>query len=69
MLDISKFVDSSTYTDRKKSGIAICRALGENNASTNYATWVSMFEKHKKKDDLADCFLQGLWRVYLLTGQ
>ena len=69
MLDISKFVDSSTYTDRKKSGIAICRALGRDSVSTNYATWAPMFEKHKKKDDLADCFLQGLWRVYLLTGQ
>jgi hypothetical protein len=71
MLDVSKYVDASTYSDRKKSGIAICRALGVDSSttSTNYATWVPMFEKHKKKDDLADCFLQGLWRVYLLTGQ
>lgn len=71
MLDVSKYVDASTYSDRKKSGIAICRALGvdSSTASTNYATWVPMFEKHKKKDDLADCFLQALWRVYLLTGQ
>jgi hypothetical protein len=71
MLDVSKYVDASTYSDRKKSGIAICRALGVDSsaASTNYATWVPMFEKHKKKDDLADCFLQVLWRVYLLTGQ
>jgi hypothetical protein len=65
-LDISKFVDASTYSDRKKSGISICRSLGTtNNNSTPYATWMPMFEKHKKKDDLADCFLQGLWRVYL----
>jgi len=63
-LDISSFVDASTYSDRKKSGISICRSLGASGAP--YATWMPMFEKHKKKDDLADCFLQGLWRVYLL---
>ena len=66
-LDISSFVDASTYSDRKKSGISICRSLGAG-SSTPYATWMPMFEKHKKKDDLADCFLQGLWRVYLLTA-
>jgi hypothetical protein len=65
-LDISKFVDASTYSDRKKSGISICRSLG---TGTPYASWMPMFEKHKKKDDLADCFLQGLWRVYLLSAQ
>jgi hypothetical protein len=69
-LDISSFVDASTYSDRKKSGISICRSLGTgDNNKTPYATWMPMFEKHKKKDDLADCFLQGLWRVYLITAQ
>lgn len=69
-LDISSFVDATTYSDRKKSGISICRSLGGGaNHKTPYATWMPMFEKHKKKDDLADCFLQGLWRVYLLTAQ
>ena len=75
-LDISSFVDASTYSDRKKSGISICRSLGASasasasaSAGTPYATWMPMFEKHKKKDDLADCFLQGLWRVYLLGAQ
>jgi hypothetical protein len=70
MLDVSKYVDATTYGDRKKAGITICRALGEMSPAppcgTNYATWMPMFEKHKKKDDLADCFLQCLWRVHLL---
>jgi hypothetical protein len=65
-------VDASTYADRKKSGIAVCRSLGEISRKRNsdYAKWMPVFENHKKKDDLSDCFLQGLWRVHLLkTGQ
>jgi hypothetical protein len=61
-------VDASTYADRKKSGIAVCRSLGEISRKRNsdYAKWMPVFENHKKKDDLSDCFLQGLWRVHLL---
>ena len=25
--------------------------------------WIEHFEKHKKKDDLADSFLQGIWYI------
>lgn len=62
-------VDASTYADRKRSGIAVCRSLGEISRKRNsdYAKWMPVFENHKKKDDLADCFLQGLWRVHLLN--
>lgn len=63
-------VDVSTYADRKKSGIAVCRSLGDisRKQNTDYAKWMAVFENHKKKDDLADCFLQGLWRVHLLCA-
>ena len=63
-------VDASTYADRKKSGITVCRSLGEISRKRNsdYTKWMSVFENHKKKDDLADCFLQGLWRVHLLCA-
>ena len=63
-------VDASTYADRKKSGIAVCRSLGEISRKHNsdYAKWMPVFETHKKKDDLADCFLQGLWRVHSLCA-
>jgi len=27
-------------------------------------SWKSMFMAHKKKDDLADAFLQGLYYIY-----
>ena len=28
-----------------------------------YSQWVEHFERHKKKDDLADSFLQGIWYI------
>lgn len=45
-----------TYKGRKKTGIVHAYALvpKENQAH---------FDKHKKKDDLADSFLQGLWAM------
>ena len=59
-------VNASTYADRKKSGIIVCRSLGEisRKHKSDYVKWMPVFENHKKKDDLADCFLQGLWRVH-----
>jgi hypothetical protein len=68
-LDLSEeeiCVDASTYADRKKSGILVCRSLGEISRKhhSDFAKWMPVFENHKKKDDLADCFLQGLWRVH-----
>jgi len=70
MSDIS--IDASSYSDRKKSGIAICRYLGKINYIIphvgSYKSCLPMFEQHKKKDDLADCFLQCLWKVNSLLG-
>jgi hypothetical protein len=82
-------IDATSYSDRKKAGITICRYLGtinyiiqknETNEPVNiestcsiytgkiYSEWLPMFETHKKKDDLADCFLQCLWKVNSLLG-
>lgn len=68
-LDEGICIDAATYADRKKSGIAVCRWLGEisRKHKSEYAKWMPVFENHKKKDDLADCFLQGLWRVHLVV--
>jgi hypothetical protein len=50
---------NTTYSERKKKGIEICEEILLNN--TNLNEYVKVFEDSKKKDDLADCFLQGLW--------
>jgi hypothetical protein len=49
----------TTYSDRKSMGIEICEELLINNEQ--FGKHLEMFHTHKKKDDLADCFLQGIW--------
>jgi hypothetical protein len=45
---------TATYKARKKTGILHCEKLMPANQH-------AFFKSHKKKDDLADSFLQGLW--------
>jgi len=59
---------SGDYADRKKRSIEITRALltllnvnVNEQAHAPPPLMSTKFEKHKKKDDLADCFLQGVW--------
>jgi hypothetical protein len=42
------------YKGRKKMGVKCCLEMINE-------SWVPFFQQHKKKDDLADCFLQGVW--------
>ena len=51
--------DKEKYSDRKKLGINKCLEIME--TQSNYGEKIEFFKTHKKKDDLADCFLQGLW--------
>ena len=49
--------DTTTYAARKKEGIkCTLKLIGE-----RYPDWLPHFTQHKKKDDLADAFLQGNW--------
>lgn len=48
----------TTYAERKKIGVEETKKILLQLANDNN---IDMFNKHKKKDDLADCFLQGVW--------
>ena len=50
----------TTYSERKKLGIEETKKLILK-IDDNKNTIVNMFNMHKKKDDLADCFLQAIW--------
>jgi len=48
-----------TYAERKKKAIDITTSILETNSDIN--DHHGGFIKHRKKDDLSDCFLQGIW--------
>ena len=50
----------TTYEERKKLSIKITKELLSNNG---LGEQLEYFDKHKKKDDLADSFLQSLWYI------
>lgn len=49
------------YSDRKKMGVAKCLEFVSNDC--RFSEHKDYFMKHKKKDDLADSFLQGIWFI------
>jgi hypothetical protein len=53
--------DKTNYSDRKKLGIAKCLGMITNDFRFN--EHIDYFNKHKKKDDLSDSFLQGIWFI------
>jgi hypothetical protein len=53
--------DKTKYSDRKKIGILKC--LETITTDHRFTEKVEYFNLHKKKDDLADSFLQGMWFI------
>jgi hypothetical protein len=51
----------SDYKSRKKQGITKCLEILTTDHRFN--NQITFFNNHKKKDDLSDCFLQGLWFI------
>ena len=52
---------SQVYKSHKKDGIFYCNQVLEKNAHLQKELWIEC--EQKKKDDLADCFLQGIWWI------
>jgi hypothetical protein len=49
------------YKQRKKLSVQVC--LDIVTTDDRFHEWKSFVEKYKKKDDLSDCFLQGMWFI------
>ena len=49
------------YKSRKKQGITKCLEILT--TDHRFSNKIEFFNKNKKKDDLSDCFLQGLWFI------
>lgn len=49
---------NTTYSERKKMSIQFTQELLN---KKNQEVYLDFFNKHRKKDDLADCFLQGIY--------
>jgi hypothetical protein len=50
-------IKKTTYNERKKLSVDITKNL----LNKHNSTWIDVFSKHGKKDDLADCFLQAIY--------
>ena len=55
--DKPKDKQKTTYSERKKLGIEYCKEML---TKKGHVEWLQIFLKHGKRDDLADCLLQGL---------
>jgi hypothetical protein len=55
--------EKKLYKMRKDAGKMVCRSLLSFYPKLN--EWIARYDKHKKNDDLADCFLQGYYYAHL----
>lgn len=59
--------EKKLYKMRKDAGKKVCRSLLMFYQSLHI--WITDYDKHKKRDDLADCFLQGYYYMHLKYNQ
>ena len=59
--------EKKLYKMRKDAGKMVCRSLLSFYPNLN--EWITTYDKHKKKDDLADCFLQGYYYAHLYFNE
>ena len=58
---IKKTDEKLDYKQRKQLGVKTCLEMVHNDFK--YQKWYTFLQNHKKKDDLSDAFLQGLWYI------
>lgn len=51
-------VGKTSYNERKQIGIDVTQQILTN---PTFQSWEPLFNNHKKKDDMADSFLQAIW--------
>lgn len=54
-------LQTTSYTDRKKKSVDKCIEYISNNEKNKH--YIDFIQLHTKKDDLADCYLQGDWFI------
>jgi hypothetical protein len=55
-LKLGEFKSNTDYKERKQQSVYLVKEMIKDK-------WIEFFHKHSKKDDLADCFLQGIWYI------
>jgi hypothetical protein len=55
-LKLGEFKSNTDYKERKQQSVSLVKEMIKDK-------WIEFFHKHSKKDDLADCFLQGIWYI------
>jgi len=63
--EIKEIKEKLDYKQRKKLGIQTCLEIITTDC--RFKEWITFFNKHAKKDDLSDCFLQGMWFIKYKT--
>lgn len=54
------------YKERKNAGLSVAEKILSIIQEKDHHNFKEFFKNHSKKDDLADCFLQGIWYIYQL---
>ena len=55
-LKLGEFKSNTDYKERKQQSVSLVKEMIKDK-------WIDFFYTHSKKDDLADCFLQGIWYI------
>ena len=61
--DIKEYFKDLDYKQKKKMAIIILKSFLKENNNFFSDDVIKLFNEHKKKDDLADCFLQGYYYI------